>query len=212
MQSERMVKEMASLLKSTENTRAILPDSFRFVRSDVPNSITEQEIQWLISENITTVIDLREDTERERKKCPLTGDSRFQYYCMPVTGGNAVPESVEDVSRSYINMADAQMDKIIDTILNADSNVLYFCNAGKDRTGVVSAILLQRTGMNQEYIINDYLESGVNLKSTLEAYAKQFPKVNIEVITPKERYMREFLAWLATEYINNQDCRNGIRK
>ena len=48
------MKEMVSLLKTTKNIRSILPDSFRFVRNDVPDSITEQEIQWLISENITT--------------------------------------------------------------------------------------------------------------------------------------------------------------
>lgn len=192
-------KERTSLLKSTQNTRAILPDSFRFVRSDVPNNITEQEIQWLISKNITTVIDLREDTERERKECPLTEDARFRYHCMPVTGGNKVPKSVEDVSKSYISMVDVQMHKIMDTIKNAETNVLFFCNAGKDRTGVVSAILLHMLGMSQEYIVKDYVESGINLKDMLEAYAKQCPEVDIEVITPKERYMREFLAWLNEE-------------
>lgn len=103
---------------------------------------------------------------------PLMDDGRFQYHCMPVTGGNAVPESVEDVSKSCINMVDVQMNKIIGTIINADTNVLYFCNAGKDRTGVVSALLLHKLGMSQEYIINDYMESGIHLKSMLEAYAK----------------------------------------
>lgn len=74
---------------------------------------------------------------------------------MPVEGGNVVPQS----------------------------NVLYFCNAGKDRTGVVSAILLYKAGMNLEYIIDDYMKSKMNLKNMLESYAKQFPEVNIEVIT-----------------------------
>ena len=112
---------------------------------------------------------------------------------MPVTGGSKVPESVNDVSKSYINMADAQMETIIDTIWNAKTNVLYFCNAGKDRTGVVSALLLAKMGMSREYIIADYMESKQNLKDMLEAYAKQCPDVDIEVITPHERYMAEFL-------------------
>ncbi len=160
---------MSSLLKSTQNTRAILPDSFRFVRSDVPHCITELEVQWLIDNNIVTIIGLREESERERKKCPLINNSFFQYYCMPVTGGNSIPES--------------------------DTNVLYFCNAGKDRTGVVSAILLHKLGMAQEYIINDYMKSKENLKNMLDAYAKECPKVDINVITPHERYMKEFLEW-----------------
>ena len=56
---------------------------------------------------------------------------------MPVTGGNAVPPCREQVAKSYLNMVDGQMERIVDTIWNARSNVLYFCSAGKDRTGVV---------------------------------------------------------------------------
>lgn len=104
-----------------------------------------------------------------------------------------MPESVDDVSSSYIKMVDEQMDKIIDLILTAETNVLYFCNAGKDRTGVVSAILLEKIGMSEEYIIHDYMESKANLKDMIEAYVKQFPDVDIDIITPQERYMREFL-------------------
>lgn len=184
---------MGSILKSTQNTRAILQGSYRFVRSDVPHCITEEEVQWLIQNNIVTIIDLREESERACKKCPLMEHASFRYYCMPVTGGNAVPESVDDVSNSYIKMVDEQMDKIIDFILTAETNVLYFCNAGKDRTGVVSAILLEKMGMSEEYIIHDYMESKVNLKDMIEAYVKQFPDVDIDIITPQERYMREFL-------------------
>ncbi len=187
---------MKSLLKSTQNTRAILSDSLQYIRSDVPNCITEQEVQWLVENNIVTIIDLREDTERERKKSPLIDDQRFQYLCMPVTEGNAIPKSVDDVSKSYIKMVDERMDKIIDTIMNANTNVLFFCNAGKDRTGVVSAILLRELGMDDDYIIKDYMESKENLKDMLEEYAKAFPEVDINVITPHKRYMEEFLGWL----------------
>lgn len=184
---------MGSLFKNTYNTRSILPDGFRFIRSDVPNRITEKEVQWLIDHNVTTVIDLRDDKEREQKKCQLINNKHFQYYCMPVTGGNSIPKSVDDVSKSYLKMADEQMDKIINTISKAEANVLYFCNAGKDRTGVVSAILLYKMGMSLDYIIKDYMDSKNNLKNILEEYAKQFPDINIDIIMPHERYIQEFL-------------------
>lgn len=187
---------MGSIIKSTKNTRSILHDSYRFVRSDVPDCITEQEIQWLIENNIVTVIDLRQDGERAKRKCPLIDDERFRYLCMPVTGGDIVPQNVDEVSKAYIRMVDSQMDSIIHTIMTADTNVLFFCNAGKDRTGVVSAILLHKMNMNRDYIINDYMESGINLKEMLEMYAQRNPQINIDVITPHVRYMDEFLAWL----------------
>lgn len=186
---------MEKIFEYTLNTRPILEDNLKFIRSDVPNQISEQEKEWLISKNITSIIDLRTEDERTKKECPLEKDERFQYYCMPVTGGNVVPQSVDDVSKSYINMVDEQMYKIVDCAWSSKSNVLYFCNAGKDRTGVVSAILLYKAGMNLEYIIDDYMKSKMNIKNMLESYAKQFPEVNIEVITPHERYIKEFMEW-----------------
>ena len=187
---------MGSLLKSTNNTRAILPDSFRFVRSDVPDRITEPEIQWLVDHNIVTVIDLRQDDERHRRKCPLVDNDSFHYICAPVTGGDIIPKTVDDVSASYIKMVDGRMHEIIHTIMNAKTNVLFFCNAGKDRTGIVAAILLHKMGFSREYILDDYMLSGENLKELLETYAKQSSEVNIDIITPHVRYMDEFLAWL----------------
>ena len=184
---------MSSILKSTKNTRAILKDSYKWVRSDVPNNLTEQEIQWLIENNIVTVVDLREESERETKVCPLIRHEAFTYHCLPVTGGNVVPPTKDDVSKSYIKMVDERMKEIIDTILGAKTNVLYFCNAGKDRTGVVSAILLKKAGASREEIIDDYMQSKENLKGMIDAYAAAFPEVNKEVITPHENYMKEFL-------------------
>ena len=190
---------MMSIFKSTLNTRSILADSLKFVRSDVPCQISQQEKDWLLSKNITIIIDLRTQEERKAKECPLIKDERFEYYCMPITGGNAVPQTVNDVSKSYINMVDEQMYKIIDFACSAKVNVLYFCNAGKDRTGVVSAILLHKAGKSFEHIIDDYMKSKTNLQSMLEEYAKQNPSVNIDVITPQERYIKEFLEWFTSK-------------
>lgn len=52
---------MNSLLNTTMNTRAILTDNLKIIRSDVPHKITETEIGWLTENNITTIIDLREE-------------------------------------------------------------------------------------------------------------------------------------------------------
>lgn len=184
---------MASIFQFTKNTRAILPGSLRFIRSDVPAQLTPNELLWLKEHNVRTVIDLREEDERNPKPCPLMGITGFRYLCMPVTGGNQVPHSPADVSRSYISMVDSWMSKIIDAAWTAESNVLYFCNAGKDRTGVVSALLLQKLGMDRDYIIRDYLKSAENLREMLAAYAEQHSEIDINVITPKAEYMEVFL-------------------
>ena len=40
-----------SLLEGTLNTRNILPDSLRYIRSDVPNNLSDEEVDWLIANN-----------------------------------------------------------------------------------------------------------------------------------------------------------------
>lgn len=184
---------MSSLLESTKNTRALLPDSLKFIRSDVPDKITAQETQWLIDNGITTVIDLREESEYTARRCSLEGDAAFDYRHMPVTGGNAVPTSVEGVPQSYIKMADEYMESIIETIMNAPANVIYFCSAGKDRTGVVSAIILHRLGYSRRFIIDDYMQSGKNLMDMIEVYAARFPQACKAAMIPQERFMEAFL-------------------
>ena len=183
------------IFQSTRNTRPIIENSFRYIRSDVPTKITEQETDWLLTNNITTIVDLRTKEERARKHCPLIDDSRFSYYVFSVVGGDKVPLSTDDVSKSYIAMVDAQFDAMIEFLLNVNSNVLYFCNAGKDRTGVVSAVLLYKLGMSPEYIVNDYLKTKFNLETFLNEFARQNPTIDIDIITPHKRYIEEFLKW-----------------
>ncbi len=183
---------MSSLLNSTQNTRAILPDSLRYLRSDVPASLTESEIDWLRQQNIRCIVDLRSEEEQKKKPCPLSQQTDFVYHSLPVSGGSAVPARPDEVSASYVAMVDEQMEHIIYTIETSDCGVLYFCNAGKDRTGVVSALLLRRLSYDDEYIIKDYLQSADNLKEMLRAYAAS-SGVDIHIITPCRRYMEEFL-------------------
>lgn len=187
---------MSSLLRSTQNTRSLLPDSLRYVRSDVPAHLSGEEIRWLLEQDIRWIIDLRQEEERREKPCPLAASPGFFYHCLPVSGGNAVPASPEQVPLSYLAMVDEQMQRILDSILSSPHNVLYFCNAGKDRTGVVSALLLQKLGFGTEAIVADYMRSGENLRESLQAYAAAHPQADLRVITPCPDYMTDFLRLL----------------
>lgn len=184
---------MSSLLKSTRNTRALPIGTMRYIRSDVPLNLTDEEIQWLLDNHITTLVDLRSDEEVCKQPCGLAAKEGFQYYHLPVTGGGGTPKSLEHLYTVYSQMIDKQMEKIIDTIMNAKSNVLYFCTAGKDRTGVVSAVLLRKLGYSDEVIIEDYMKSKDNLIGMLTAYTKEHPEVDIEIIIPHVDNMSRLL-------------------
>ena len=185
---------MGSLLRSTLNTRALPVGGLRYIRSDAPLCLTEEEIQWLLDNHITTLVDLRSAQELERKPCPLQDVAGFTYYHIPVSGGGDTPKSREYLYEVYRGMVDAQMDAILETILNAASNVMYFCTAGKDRTGVVSALLLKRLGISEEVIVEDYMKSKDNLLDMLTSYVKNHPEVDIDIIIPQEENIRQVLS------------------
>lgn len=185
---------MDSLLKSTLNTRALPLGGMRYIRSDVPLALTEEEIQWLLDHHVTTLVDLRSEEEVERRPCPLQGRAEFNYHHLPVTGGGDTPKSREHLHQVYRGMLDEQMEIILDTILNAASNVMYFCTAGKDRTGVVSALLLKRLGASEDVIVEDYMASKENLLDMLTDYGRNHPEVDMDIIIPREKNIRKVLS------------------
>ena len=190
---------MTSLLHSTLNTRALPTGDYRYIRSDYPGQLTDLELQWLRNNNITTIVDLREEKEYLLKPCRLETERGFTYHHIPVTGGGAIPSSPEAVAESYLRMIDAQMERIISTIMNAGTNCMYFCNAGKDRTGVVSAILLKMLGYEDHVIIDDYMESKNNLMGFLTAYVTEHPEVDLNIIMPNEDNIKKVLQEMQTE-------------
>lgn len=79
--------------------------------------------------------------------------------------------------------------------------IILDCAAGKDRTGVVSAILLRKSGMSRKYIIADFMKTASNPEAYLAQFAGEHPGIRLDVITPHERFMEKFLAWLSTQEI-----------
>ena len=187
---------MSSIFESTLNTRILPTGDFHFIRSDFPKNLTDDEVKWLRKNDVVTIVDLRGDTEHENEPCRLEDDEEFIYYHMPVSGNGDMPQTPEEVPDTYLRMHDEQMDRIIDTIMSAKSRVLFFCNAGKDRTGIVSAIIMKKLGIDDRIIISDYMETKDNLKDFLKAYADEHAGTDLNVITPHEEYMRKVLPYL----------------
>ena len=173
---------MASLLSTTLNTRFVREGSYRYIRSDVPDKLNEDDIAWLLEHNVRTIVDLRAPQEAAKRPCPLATHPAFTYHSIPVSTGD-----------SYMAMADDTMEQIIRLVEAAPTNVMYFCNAGKDRTGVLSALLLQRMGASRQEIVDNYLITAENLREMLAAFVAQRPELSLSVVTPRAWYMETFL-------------------
>ena len=95
------------------------------------------------------------------------------------------------LTASVTNNEDSPLAKAVDYSL--------FCNAGKDRTGVVSAIILYRLGFDDRTIIDDYMKTRENLMDILSAYVKEHPEVDHFTVVPKEENIAAVLDYLKKE-------------
>ena len=186
---------MGSLLKSTFNTRYIPSGNKKYLRSDCPSNLTDEEVKWLKDNNFLTVVDLRKEDECALKPCRLENEEGFNYLHMPIDGGWSIQTpTVEEVTNAYVAMVDDNMFHIVDTIMTAPTNVLYFCAAGKDRTGIVSATILYKLGIDEETIIKDYMESRPNSLAYVKYYMEKYhPEEELKPILSDERYIKAVL-------------------
>lgn len=84
----------------------------------------------------------------------------------------------------------------------AHQPALFHCAAGKDRTGVVAALLLDCIGVDREAIVADYAQTAHGLERVLhrlsaeEPYRDQLHDASVEEHEPRPETMRAFLSWL----------------
>ncbi len=91
------------------------------------------------------------------------------------------------------------MKAIFECIANAPQGVIFNCSAGKDRSGVVSAVLLLFAGVKDEDIIENYLVTKYYIKQRLE-YIKQNSDIDMAIVTPNKYFMEMFLKMFREKY------------
>lgn len=192
-----------SLLESTLNTRDLggyaTADGRRTKygsvwRSDVPQSLTARDLRFLQARGMTEIIDLRRANELQRVPSAFAEAEGLRVHWFPIVDGSHPPKTLAEVPETYMQIATApSMPGVFRTIAEAEGGVLVHCTAGKDRTGVVSAILLLACGVARVDIIRDYVVSRENNRERLERYLCDHPDIKPEVVLANEASMEGFL-------------------
>ena len=185
----------------------------KLIRSNLPNKITQEDVEELKELGIKKVIDLRTEEEVKNKISVFENDDCFKLFHYEMNGGGKIPESCEMVSTSYMNMLEGKdiIRNIFKLLAENNDGILYFCNAGKDRTGVITALILMTLGVKKEDIISDYALSSTYMKDFLEDFAQESSNKDIkDIITPKTQYMEQFLNDFETKYSNIDNYLNII--
>ena len=115
-----------------------------------------------------------------------------------------LPYSLGELYCMSLEGAKAQTVKLMGILSEADGTVLFNCTAGKDRTGVVSMMLLSLAGVSDEDIVLDYVKTESRVQPLIKIQLEQLRKLGINapesLLHADENSARMFLKVLNEKY------------
>ena len=189
----------------------------RVLRSASPFFVDASQARMLVEElGVRTRVDLRSDVEIG--ECPNEHVAGLDHavHHLPLRAGGAWEHRVDPVDPSeavaahYARYLEHSPDSITSIVrLAADAArtpMLVHCSAGKDRTGVVVALMLSAVGVTAEQVVADYARTRDDLEPmlaqlrSLDAYRARLDALPEESLTAEPRTMEIFLARLEEEH------------
>lgn len=196
-------------LASTVNTRDLGGFETRFGgrtrsgrvwRSDLPEQVSDEDHETFARVGLKHVIDLRTEREIRQRPNPLAADGRYRVQHIDLFGevmrgllAGSVAGDPFDLSVHYraslerSREAYAMLFRGLDEALSDSAGpVLVHCTVGKDRTGLVAALLLLACGVRPADVIADYVLSD----DRIEPLRPRLLRDGVELGLPEGAYRR----------------------
>lgn len=178
-----------------------------FLRSSDMSKLGSEDIEFLKEYGVKTVIDLRGSDESETHGNPLADVDFCEYHQIPF-----ITQQVTDISLSTnVFMGDFYVDliekstavkEIFHTMAKAEEGCIVFhCQAGKDRTGILAMLLLGLAGVEKKDIISNYEVTYTNLES-LHQKRNSFADIPSEFLYSHRDYIIRAFDYIQQTYQN----------
>ena len=171
-------------LETGPNTRTV---SGRFLRADSLHNLSVGAQMVLLEFGLKTVIDLRSPKELERSPNPFADHDEVDYLNVSLFGSlfetedaNAIMPSLEGIYVSALELCRPAIRTVLEAMANSESVTLFHCTAGKDRTGIIAALLLANAGVPDGAIAEDYALTEELAKPMLERLLEEGIKDGME--------------------------------
>ena len=171
------IKELLKEQNNTRNFSHMYTKSGETIRADIMRSnilSTKDQTSTLIADELKTIIDLRISAEGGGDKNLIYSDAMLNH--LPISFGNLSLEKISELLgmgnieeidsfmkngyRSFSSDFITEVKAFFSILLNEDAlPVAFHCTAGKDRTGMLTALFLLGLDVSKEDVINDYMES-----------------------------------------------------
>ena len=189
----------------------------RILRADGLHRMPATSVAQLHELGVRTVIDLRRDHELEAGPNPFRDHAQVRYVnisLFDILALETAKATGADGGNVLLNLycqavAEKQPEirAVLTTIAEAVPGiVLFHCTAGKDRTGIIAALLLALAGVGEEDIVEDYALTKAQIAPLLDniianAQARSENMAHFLALLDCEAdTMRHFLDHLATEH------------
>ncbi|ACZ43549.1 protein tyrosine/serine phosphatase [Thermobaculum terrenum ATCC BAA-798] len=182
------------------------------IRADNLARLTEAGRRDLLAHGVRTVIDLRMPEEVRLHPNPFAkeGEHGVRYHNISFLDPAVPKEDFTTLANDYKWMLDtfsASVAEVMRVIASApEGAVLFHCMGGKDRTGLISALLLEVAGVDRETIAADYALTQECLRPEWEAWLESEPDKREErerelaKYMPTKEVMLEVLEYLDERY------------
>jgi protein-tyrosine phosphatase len=158
----------------------------RLFRAGGPHALTAADVEALRPLGVITIIDLRTRDEAEERGAYTPHVDARAVHTLPMTDVLPPPDEMVGwvdpayVADRYFEMLRDGSNAIATTLtLLADAGTypaMMHCSAGKDRTGILVAIVLGLLGVSDEQIVADYALSGPAMHAMLAYYERTIPE------------------------------------
>ena len=165
----------------------------KMFRSDALHHLVPSDVDQLTELGMRTIIDLRSAVELDRTGRGPLEETDMQWLHAPLSHGDAAagrvlpPALAEgDLGRHYVESLAERTDTLAEVIghlaLSENLPAVFHCTAGKDRTGMVAALVLSLVGVPDDVIVHDYTLTDDRMELVMERIraSGEFP----EPVTP----------------------------
>jgi protein-tyrosine phosphatase len=190
----------------------------RVFRSDSLQSVTAADVALLHDTlGVRSLVDLRGAEEAVAEGRGLLAERGVRYVNLPLVQEDGSLVSYLDDGRTvdlvprylaYLDSPGGPMLRALELISEAETvPTVFFCAAGKDRTGVLSALVLRLAGVTRAAVVEDYLLSATSAEVILRerlmispTYADNVARLPREVYIAEAATMHRFLAAMDERY------------
>ena len=170
------------------------------VRADSIRSLTDAGWQALVDYGVRKAVDLRSDSDAANDP---PGDVPIEVIRIPIHS-NDVPvvaewPSMQEAYAGLLDRFDKEFANAVTEIARSDEPVVVHCLVGRDRTGLVCALMLRLAGVELDAIAADHVRSDVYLEPWWQPWHDAAPdeetrRRRMRVTTMPERAMADVLA------------------